>query len=346
VTQRMILRTGAVGCILVVTVGYGWWRYASGGGHQDLGRVRIVKGSISRQLTVSGVLMPTRRAVVSAALSGRVKAVNVNVGTQVSKGQVIIDLDPADVNRDLSRKQLAVRRAEVSARETGLTDVVRLLRDIDLAQARLDLQAAVDRADSARLRAPINGVVVHLAVSEGDSVSAGGMVGGGAVAVVADSSSYSVELELDESEAASFRSGLDAIVYVRSEDRPLQGRVVGSPTLRRVPSNRLNGATYSGTVSVLTPPNEPSFGQSARVEVGVVDRQGIPVVPVEAVFTYAGKTYLLAVMGSSLRPVAVTIGAVDDVHAELVSGPPPGTTVATGSSEHLRQAAFGRPDEK
>jgi hypothetical protein len=68
----------------------------------------------------------------------------------------------------------------------------------------------------------------------------------------------------------------------------------------------------------------------------------VPIIPLTAVFTFSGSQYVLDGSSPKPTPIKVTIGAIDDNFAEILSGLTPGAAVAVGSSERLRRAAFGR----
>jgi multidrug efflux pump subunit AcrA (membrane-fusion protein) len=218
------------------------------------------------------------------------------------------------------------------------------LKAIEVAQARLEYDEAVSKLRDADLRSPLDGVIVHLPISEGDTVGPG--FGGGLgspSAVVADVSAYVVEVEADENEAAVIASGQSALVFLRSQPGPLKAQVQTDPVLRRIASGRAAPAAYSVVIGVSDAPDRPGFAQSARVDIAVTARHNVPIVPLAAIVMFGGKHYVIDISTSGrFTPAEVVVGAMDDNFAELVSGPPLGTQVAVGSSEHLRRAAFGR----
>lgn len=67
--------------------------------------------SIERQLDISGTLASTDQAKVSSEVAGVVHQVFVELGTEVKPGQVLVKLDPTEL-------QLALQRAESALRQT------------------------------------------------------------------------------------------------------------------------------------------------------------------------------------------------------------------------------------
>jgi len=67
--------------------------------------------SIERQVDISGTLASTDQAKVSSEVAGVVQQVFVELGTEVKPGQVLVKLDPTEL-------QLALQRAESALRQT------------------------------------------------------------------------------------------------------------------------------------------------------------------------------------------------------------------------------------
>ncbi|MBP1609016.1 MAG: putative Macrolide-specific efflux protein macA precursor [Acidobacteria bacterium] len=67
--------------------------------------------SIERQVDISGTLASTDQAKVSSEVAGVVQQVLVELGTEVKPGQVLVKLDPTEL-------QLALQRAESALRQT------------------------------------------------------------------------------------------------------------------------------------------------------------------------------------------------------------------------------------
>jgi RND family efflux transporter MFP subunit len=299
--------------------------------------IKVSTGDISRRTSLNGLVVPTKRSFVNATLSGRIREVRVRRGQIVSKGELLVTIDSPILERDVRRKQLALRRLEVRRHSADDSESNSATMELDLEQARLDLEDAIARADERFVRSPIAGTLVHLGVSAGDYVGVNTPVG-----IVGDSSAYAVEVEGDEMELLGIRQGQDALVVLRSESTPVRARVTDDPILRRVAQARAAANTYYMSVALLDALDRVTYGQSARVEVAVATRHRVPIVPISSVVQFNGEHYVVRVERGHLVPVKVQVGAIDDHSAEVISGVPIGAEVAVGSSEALRRAAFGR----
>lgn len=138
------------------------------------------------------VLQWSHRVELSAPVSGVVRAVNVEVGDQVKKGQVLLALDGAIYQARVAETQAAIIRlqAEVAEARRELVRVEELyartvVATTDLDQAKLRHTRAVSMLDEARanlrlnqkvlddtlVRAPFEAVVIMRQVEPGMSVA-------------------------------------------------------------------------------------------------------------------------------------------------------------------------------
>jgi multidrug efflux pump subunit AcrA (membrane-fusion protein) len=318
-----------------------WVATANSAGDR-LPSVPVTVGDLSRTVSLTGVLLPERRISVTAPIAGRVRTVRVTRGARVSQGDILVELDAGSLQRDVRRRALAVERARVSLTQSVRNGPRDRLKEIELQQAMIDYEDATARSREAFVRSPLAGVVVHLAVAAGDFVTSNSTSIGTQIAVVADISSYVVEIEADEGEVASLAAGQPALVSLKSRSAPLAGRLRDDPVLRRLAQGRVSSASYGVSVTVLDTPERPAFGESVRVEVAAKSRTQVTIVPLTAVFEFSGSHYILNTSGPRPTPTKVVVGLCDDNFAEIVSGVTAGTSVAVGSSEQLRRAAFGR----
>jgi HlyD family secretion protein len=170
----------------------------------------VGRGNLTLSVTANGTLQPTRTINIGSELSGTVLKVNVDVNDRLTKGQVLVELDPSKLNDQILRSRAALTAAKALVGQTAATvkeaqsslarleEVARLSDGKVPSKAELDSgRATQERAladdSSARagvasalaalstdeinlakasIRAPANGVVLTRSVEPGNAVAA------------------------------------------------------------------------------------------------------------------------------------------------------------------------------
>jgi len=170
----------------------------------------VKKGDLTITVTATGNLEPTNQVEVGSELSGIVESVDVDYNQHVTKGEVLATLDTSKLFAQVlhSRASLASARAKVmqtkatikeAGNEKKRLEKVRKLsagkavsqHDLDAAEAALEraiaskaaaeaevsqAQATLDEAQTdlskAKIRSPVNGVVLIRSVDPGQTVAA------------------------------------------------------------------------------------------------------------------------------------------------------------------------------
>ena len=281
----------------------------------------IRRRDLVAQVEGSGRIEARRSVDVVSSVIGKVLEVAVEEGQRVEKGQLILRIDPAERTALLERAKAAVAgseaREEQASAELKQADVelerVRGLlkqglassqdlekaettREVDRARlvsaqqdvrdARAGVQHAQQELERTVIRAEIPGVIVRLAVEEGENVLAGDLYNGGSsVVTIADLSEMEAQILVDETEVVHVHPGQKAEVELDAfPDRKFSGKVfeVG---------NSAYGAGSLGSqeakdfrVRILLDPVPDTFrpGLSARAEIVTDTRDDALSVPIEA----------------------------------------------------------------
>ena len=169
----------------------------------------VERGSIARQVTVTGVVEPIRSVGVNSQLSGAVLALGVEEGSIVRSGQVLARLDDREI-----AAQVASAEAEFNVREGTYQRAVRLRerqviteseyeRDRAAYQAgRAQLDQLRTRLGYATIRAPVGGVVTEKRVEAGDVVAPQTRI-----FTIGDISTIVVRVSVSELDVVQLRNG-------------------------------------------------------------------------------------------------------------------------------------------
>jgi HlyD family secretion protein len=200
----------------------------------------------------SGWIRAHRRVDVQADIMGRIVELNVREGQAVSKGAVLLRIDPtqyeaavgrarAAVSEALAREaqtkanqlqadrayaryeQLAKANANLVSRQTiedAETQVAvqrEMLRaaNFGVAQARSALDEAEDRLSKTVIRAPMDGIVTRLNVEEGETAIVGTMNNAGSLLLtVADLGTMEAVVKVDETDLPELHLGDSASLQI------------------------------------------------------------------------------------------------------------------------------------
>ncbi len=182
--------------VIAMAAGLYAWSGSEAESNTDVRRTtRVAFGSLSETITATGVIRPVTGAEVNVGsrISGTVVSLPVEVGDQVTTGQLLAELDAtalqaqadearADVNLAMPRVDLAestlARREKLATKGLASAEDLEIARR-DLAVARAQLAANLARQRSAgialgytRITAPIDGVVAEVSTREGETVAA------------------------------------------------------------------------------------------------------------------------------------------------------------------------------
>ena len=251
----------------------------------------IARRDLVEIVTASGNIRARRAVDLSSDVSAKVSQLLVREGEEVTEGQVLLRLDPAQYQAGVSRSQAALAQARANEAQQSANliqaqrnlDRIRSLRArdsllvspqqhddaataVEIAQAQLEsarfgvsqaraaLDEAEDRLSKTILRAPMDGKITRLNVEEGETVIIGTMNNPGSlILTISDLSVIEVVVQVDETDVPEIALGDSVGVRIDAfPDRELTGRV-----------------TEIGN-SAIRPPSQQTAGQQAAIDFEVV----------------------------------------------------------------------------
>ncbi len=207
-------------------------------------------------LVASGYVVARRSSDVGVKMGGRLARLRFEEGTRVRKGEVIAEIEHADVDAQLeaSRRTVAEGEAQygqaIAARDEDLRNLERqraLMKDgitttatltaaessaavsaarvksaeAAIASARARVRVTEEAIENANVRAPFDGVVIKKRAEVGETVSPFGVQGqasreGGAIATIADLAELEVQTEVSENSVAKLSAAMPAEVTLQA----------------------------------------------------------------------------------------------------------------------------------
>ena len=199
--------------------------------------------------SATGVVEPVTVVEIKSKASGQVTAMPVDVGSQVSAGQLLVQIDTRDVKNQYDQAVAALRaaqaRLDVSAaqkkraddlfRQEVITAQEHETAALDYAnaqaaavKARTDADIARVRLEDATVRAPVAGTIIDKPVSLGQVITSAtsSASGGTTILKMADLSKVRVRALVNETDIGQVQPGQTASVNVDAfPDRRFRGTV-------------------------------------------------------------------------------------------------------------------------
>ena len=216
----------------------------------------------ANSVSASAVIVPLKKAELSFANVGRVKAVNVKVGDQVTAGQVLVELDTTLLEAKVKEAEanLTVAQVQVNYLKRVGTDEVHLesaQAEADRAQALLDSAKATLATQSA-LVAPFDGTIVSVDISPAETV-----VPGRVTISMGDLSKLQVETkDLSERDVPRVQVGQTARVFIKPLNQEFSGKVTD---ISRISSTVGGDVVFKVTIDLDQQPQDLLWGMSADV---------------------------------------------------------------------------------
>lgn len=299
-------------------------------------------------IEASGQLRAHSEASVAAQVGGQITRIRADEGAAVGVGEVILEIDPgrrelevsnqhalvAQARAQLKDRQREIRRLE-SLRSRGVAsqaDADSSRTQLELAQSRLEASLAqlglAQRAlEDSSVVAPFSGRVAQRYVSEGEFVSPGSTLFD---LVALDD--IEVEFHLAERDSSLVTEGnLVGVRVAPFPDEVFPATVtIVSPTIDPRTRTLRVRARLENREGRLRP------GLFARADLGVNERQGVVMIPEEAILLRSdGSVVFRLVMADRVERIQVTTGVHRDGLVEVVKGLAHGDVVVVRGQARL-----------
>jgi RND family efflux transporter MFP subunit len=266
----------------------------------------------------SGPLVAPRTAVVKAKAAGTLLALKVNEGSRVKAGQVLGDIDLADLQSRVTERSASVESAQASVDEAERQHQANISlasqsfissTGLQSSQARLDAARAQLKSAQAQLStvrlgvkeaalvAPISGIVGKRHVVPGEKVSAEQQL-----LTVVDLSTLELAGMVGTHEVSMLKAGQAVKVRVEGQGEPVVGRI------DRIAPAAEPGTRAIGVVVVLENQRELfRAGQYAQASVELHDDTKRLTLPDSALGQASGQDFVWTVeKGALVRRIVIT----------------------------------------
>jgi HlyD family secretion protein len=282
----------------------------------------IKSGAIVGKVKGPGPINPESIVDISARLPGVITHLAVHEGDVVTKGQLLLALDPtkfgawtdqAKAAVESRKSQVELSRAEDEKAQADLKrsedlhargllseqelDLARTTSKVagarlhavekDYDQAVANLNAAQDDLDKCRYTSPMDGIVSSLNIKEGEMAVTGTMNNPGTVLLsIADLSRMEVQSEVDETDVVDVKVGQKARIKVDAiPDTSFAGVVkeIANTAITRNRGTQEEVTNFTVKVLITDQVAQLRPGMSATVEIETASRDNALRVPIQAI---------------------------------------------------------------
>jgi membrane fusion protein, multidrug efflux system len=298
---------------------------------------------ISQKLEALGNARANESVDVSSKASNIVTAVRFRDGERVKRGQVLVQLDDAQVRADVAAAEAALTESESQynrSRELMSTQVLSKSSfeqlEATLKANRARLASAHARLEDTVIRAPFSGRVGLRRVSVGTLISPGAVI-----TTLDDTSVIKLDFSVPENFLAVLREGLS----VRASAPAFPGRTFAGKVASI--DSRVDVSTRSVTVRALLA-NEDGVlkpGMFLNVSLANDERQAL-IIPEEALTPEAERQFVFVVADGRAERREVRIGGRRPGSVEIINGLNAGEQVVVEGTQKVRDGSVVRVAQK
>jgi len=302
--------------ILIVLGFYGYKRFFATSTQTDNARaslngrvsntVVVTKKDIVRTVAAFGEVFPKEEIVLRFKTGGIVREILVHEGERVQKNQILARLSNAQQELKLLQAKNAYEAAKISASPNEIQ-----IRELEYKIAQEEYEYTI-------LKAPWDGEVIAIHVQEGDNIT-GSTVGSSTdIMTLLNRDEMFVTVDIDEVDIREIALGQQARVTFEAYPDEQFDAKVSSINYRAV----AKGSTKAVAVILTLLRNDSRIkpGFSAKAEIIVAEAKDALQVPLSAIRTVGGKSFVGLVKGTAIEQVEVRVGLTTTEVAQILSG--------------------------
>lgn len=329
---------------------------------------------IQQTVVATGTVRSSNRVEVGARVSGKVEKILVKLGQKVKKGELIAELDSITQENTLNsaQAQLAAYKAQLVAAQTAyrvatsnfqritklykrkassLDDYENAQNNLDSAkanveqiqaqikQSEIEVNTAATNLNYTKITSPIDGTVISIPVSVGQTVNANQTTP--TIIQVADLDTMLIKPEISEGDITKIKPGMKVQFTTLAEPDEIYQAEIASvdPAMTTLTDNEYsesvsdtNAIYYYANVLVPNPEHKLQIGMTTQNTIITAQKQHVLVVPTLAIQKRNGQNSVQILDGDKVVEKIVQIGLHDDINTEILSGLNEGDNVILSQS--------------
>src|SRR3954467_2841840 len=290
----------------------------------------VERRSIVLSVQANGTVEPVNIIEVKSKASGTITRMPVDIGSNVKTGDLLVQIDPRDVQNQYTQAAAAVssataqraaalanrkRSAElykekiITAQEMDQATLDFANADANLIKARTNLSIARVRLEDATVRAPTNGTIIERPVSEGTVITSAttSASGGTTILKMADLTKVRMRAFVNETDIGNVKPGQTATVTVDAfPNRRFVGLVEKVEPEAVVQSSV---TMFPVLVSLNNSDGALMPGMNGQVVMDILRKDNVPAVPSDAIRNARDAATVAPVLGVSADSIKAVLAA-------------------------------------
>lgn len=296
----------------------------------------VTKAAISDHIEVPGSLLPAEETQIKSEVSGRIVQLNINEGSDVQKGSLLVKLFDEDLQAQLKKLevqlQIAIKTEERQKELLAINGISQQEYDLTALQVdnlKADIRSVKISISKTEIRAPYNGKIGLRNVSLGSYLSPNDVV-----ATIRQVDRLKLEFSIPEKYAKSLNKGDRVAFTVDGGSRTHYGVVMAT-------ESGVDQATRTLRVRAMVPSDNRELipGIFAKVKLQLGKNEDALLVPTQSVIPQARNKQVVLIRKDSALFQIVETGMRDSVFVEITKGLNVGDTVITTGLMAIRPNA-------
>ena len=329
----------------------------------------VTRGNVEKTVVASGSVESVNEVDVGAQVSGKITKLYVKLGQEIKKGEMIADIDSTTQINTLNTKKAALvsyqaqLKAKKTAYDVALSSYNRLSKlytqkatsldnlntakntldnakaemeaiEANIKQAEIEVNTAETNVGYTKITAPMDGTVISVPVSEGQTVNANQTTP--TIVTIADLSKMKIKPEISEGDITKVKAGQEVNFTILSDSQTVYHSVIDSvdpantttsdssstsSSTSSSSSSTTSAIYYYANVLIDNPDRTLRIGMTTENNIKIANAKDVLLVSNMAIQKRDGKS-LVKVLNNKNQPEQreVETGVQNDFHTEIKSG--------------------------
>ena len=328
----------------------------------------VTRGNVEKTVIASGSVESVNEVNVGAQASGKITKLYVKLGQEIKKGEMIADIDSTTQINTLNTKKAALvsyqaqLKAKKTAYDVALSSYNRLSKlytqratsldsvntakstldnakaemeaiEANIKQAEIEVSTAETNVGYTKITAPMDGTVISVPVSEGQTVNANQTTP--TIVTIADLSKMKIKPEISEGDITKVKAGQEVSFTILSDSQTVYHSVIDSvdpantttsdssstSSLSSSSSSTTSAIYYYANVLIDNPDRTLRIGMTTENNIKIANAKDVLLVSNMAIQKRDGKSFVNVLNDKNQpEPREVEIGVQNDFKTEIKSG--------------------------